>query len=97
MDTEILVYLQKVKNYLKTNEEAKEYFIGNSDVEEFYKQLALLSVENFEKNGQPELSKEQFELLRVAVIVTTISKQRVFYSDDKLFLYLDDYPGICMN
>ena len=97
MDTEILVYLQRVKNYLKTNEEANKYFIGNSDVEEFYKQLASVSVENFKKNGQPELTKEQFELLRVAVTVTTISKQRVFYSDDKLFLYLDNYPGICMN
>lgn len=97
MDTEILVYLQKVKNYLKTNEEANRYFIGDADIEEFYKQLASVSVENFEKNGQPELTKEQFELLRIAALATTISKQRVFYSEDKLFLFLDDYPGICMN
>ena len=97
MDTEILVYLQRVKNYLNTNEEASKYFIGDSNVEEFYNQLAAVSTENFEKNGQPELTKEQFELLRIAAIATTISKQRVFYSDDKLFLFLDDYPGICMN
>ena len=37
MDTEILVYLQKVKSFLKTNEEASKYFIGESDVDEFYK------------------------------------------------------------
>ena len=97
MDTEILVYLQRVKNYLNTNEEASKYFIGDSDVDEFYNQLAIVSTDNFEKNGQPELTKEQFELLRMAAIATTISKQRVFYSDDKLFLFLDDYPGICMN
>jgi hypothetical protein len=29
--------------------------------------------------------------------VLAIKKQRIFYSDDKLFLFLDDYPGICMN
>ncbi|MEY4572078.1 MAG: hypothetical protein RLZ10_1304 [Bacteroidota bacterium] len=97
MDTDILVYLQKVKSFLKTNEEASKYFIGDSDVDEFYKQLTIVSEKNFETNGQPELTKEQFELLRVAVLATAISKQRVFYSDDKLFLFLDDYPGICMN
>ncbi len=97
MDTEILVYLQKVKSFLKTNEEASRYFIGDSDVDEFYRQLTIVSEKNFETNGQPELSKEQFELLRVAALATTISKQRVFYSDDKLFMFLDDYPGICMN
>jgi hypothetical protein len=88
MDTEILVYLQKVKSFLKTNEEASKYFIGESDVDEFYRQLTTVSEKNFETNGQPELTKEQFELLRVAALATTISKQRVFYSDDKLFLFL---------
>ena len=97
MDTDILVYLQKVKSFLKTNEEASKYFIGDSDVDEFYKQLTIVSEKNFETNGQPELTKEQFELLRIAVLANTISKQRVFYSYDKLFLFLDDYPGICMN
>jgi hypothetical protein len=97
MDTEILVYLQRVKNYLNTNEEANKYFIGDSDVDEFYNQLTIVSEKNFETNGQPELTKEQFELLRIAALATAISKQRVFYSEDKLFLFLDDYPGICMN
>lgn len=97
MDTEILVYLQRVKNYLNTNEEANKYFIGDSDVDEFYNQLTIVSEKNFETNGQPELTKEQFELLRIATLATAISKQRVFYSEDKLFLFLDDYPGICMN
>ena len=97
MDTEILVYLQRVKNYLNTNEEANKYFIGDSDVDECYNQLTIVSEKNFETNGQPELTKEQFELLRIAALATAISKQRVFYSEDKLFLFLVDYPGICMN
>jgi hypothetical protein len=97
MDTEVLVYLQKIKNYLNTSADAKSYFIGEADVDEFYKELAIISNKNFETNGQPELTKEQFELLRVAVIATSIAKQRVFYSDDKLFMFLDEYPGICMN
>lgn len=97
MDTEVLVYLQKIKNYLNNSEDAKNYFIGQADVDEFYKELAIISNKNFETKGQPELTKEQFELLRVALIATSIAKQRVFYSEDKLFMFLDDYPGICMN
>ena len=50
MDTEILVYLQKVKSFLKTNEEASRYFIGDSDVDEFYRQLTIVSEKNFETN-----------------------------------------------
>jgi hypothetical protein len=86
MDTEVLVYLQKVKNYLSTNEEAKTYFIGNSDAEK-----------NFEKNGQPELTQEQFELLRKTILAVTISKQKVFYSSDGLFMFFENYPPISMN
>lgn len=97
MDTEVLVYLQKVKTYLNSSEDARKYFIGESDVNEFYNQLTIISNKNFETNGQPELTKEQFELLRVTLIATTITKQRVFYSEDKLFMFLDEYPGICMN
>ena len=97
METEVLIYIQKVKNYLSNDKEAQEYFIGDSDMEEFYKHLSVISEKNLETNGQPELSKEQFELLRMTVKVSAIRKQRIFYSDDKLFMYLDDFPGICMN
>ena len=41
MDTEVLVYIQKVKTYLQANEEANDYFIGKADVDEFYKQLTI--------------------------------------------------------
>lgn len=97
MDTDVLVYLQKIKTFLKNNQEVRDYFIGNADVDKFYEQMSIISNKNYEKSGQPELSKEQFEALRTTMIVLSIQKQRVFYSDDKLFLFLDDYPGICMN
>lgn len=97
MDTEVLVYIQKIKTFLKTNQEAKDYFVGDSDVEYFYEQISIISSKNYETNGQPELSREQLEALRVTMKVLAIKDQRIFYSEDNLFLYLDDYPGICMN
>jgi hypothetical protein len=97
METEVLIYIQKVKTYFKNNEEARDYFIGDSSIDEFYNQLTIISSKNLKTNGQPELTKEQFELLRMTIKVVEIRKQRVFYSDDKLFMFLDDFPGICMN
>ena len=97
METEVLVYLQKVKNYISTNEEAKTYFIGNSDAEEFYKHLAIISEKNFEENGQPELTQEQFELLRKTILAVSVSKQNIFYSEDGLFMIFENYPPISMN
>lgn len=97
MDTEVLVYLQKVKSYISSNEEAKTYFIGNSDAEEFYKHLAIISEKNFEENGQPELTQEQFELLRKTILAVSVSKQKVFYSEDGVFMFFEDYPPISMN
>lgn len=97
MDTEVLIYLQKIKTYFKNNEEARNYFVGDANIDEFYNQLSIISSKNLKTNGQPELTKEQFELLRMTIKVVEIRKQRVFYSDDKLFMYLDDYPGVCMN
>lgn len=97
METDVLVYLQKVKTYLNTNKEAKDYFIGNSDAEEFYKHLAIISEKNFEKSGAPELSKEQFELLRKTVLAVTISKQKLIYSEDGVFMFFENYPPISMN
>jgi hypothetical protein len=97
MEPEVSIYIQKIKTYLKTSQEAWDYFIGDSDVDRFYEELEVISEKNLETNGHPELTKEQFELLRMAIKVDSIKKQRLFYSDDKLFMYLDDFPGICMN
>ena len=33
MSPEVLIYLQQVKNYFETSNDAKEYFIGDADEE----------------------------------------------------------------
>ena len=97
MDSEVLVYIQKIKNFLNTNDSARDYFIGKSDVDEFYKQLSIISEKNYETNGQPELTKEQFELLRITLEVVSISQQKIFISDDGLFMFYENYPPISLN
>lgn len=63
-ETEVLVYLNQVKSFLEKNEQARNYFIQGITAEEFYDKVRDISQKNLEKNGQPELSVEQFEEIR---------------------------------
>jgi hypothetical protein len=66
---EVLIYLQTFKNYLQNNQDAKNYFLANLDEEEFYRHILEVSEKNFKKNGEPQLSLEQFEFLRVSLMI----------------------------
>lgn len=64
---DILIYIQTVKNFLENNKDTKEYFLTNVDEESFYVNLGQIAQINLEKNGEPQLSKEQFEILRLSL------------------------------
>lgn len=64
LETEVLIYLNQIKSFLEKNEEARNYFIQDLSIEEFYEKVKTLSQKNFESSGQPQLTQEQFELLR---------------------------------
>jgi len=49
MSPEVLIYIQSVKNYFKTNNEAKDYFLNGNDEELFFKHLSEISQKNFNK------------------------------------------------
>jgi hypothetical protein len=99
---EVFIYLQTVKNYLKTNLEARNYFLGDSDEELFYKHLCEISQKNYEKNGEVMLNKEQFELLRTTIKVITTAKKDIPEEpkkdiEENIFLDLGDFGKICLN
>ena len=73
LSPEVLIYVQSVKNYFQKNDEAREYFIANSDEEQFFKHLSEISQKNFEQLGEPMLNKEQFDLLRKTMMRDLVS------------------------
>lgn len=101
LSPEVLIYVQSVKNYLQKNNEAREYFIANSDEEQFFKHLSEISQKNFDKNGEVMLDKTQFELLRVTVqaiaIVTTPVENLPSGVEDNIFIDMRGYAKICLN
>jgi hypothetical protein len=98
LSAEILIYIQKVKSYFSNNAEATQYFIGDSDVDSFYKRLTELSKENFEKFGYPTLSKEQFESLRQIIFTVEVNKDNLPNTNqDNIFIDMRGYYKICLN
>lgn len=85
--SEVLIYLQKIKTYLESNNEALLYFVGDGDLGEFLKTITEISMENFEKKGEPELTIEQFESVRSKKSFGDVSLQTTFisYGDFGLF------------
>lgn len=61
---EVVMYYQKIQAFILNNEESSKYFLVNINAELFFDKLLEMSSDNFEKTGQPELTKEQFEQLR---------------------------------
>lgn len=101
MPPEVLIYIQTVKNYFKTNSEARDYFLNGNDEDLFFKHLSEISQKNFEKNGEVMLDKNQFELLRTTTMVITIAVKEDFPEektiDEKIFQDFGGFGKICLN
>jgi hypothetical protein len=100
LSPEVLIYVQSVKNYFQKNNEAREYFIANSDEEQFFKHLSEISQKNFDKNGEVMLDKTQFELLRVtiqAIAIVTAPVENLPSVEDNIFIDMRGYAKICLN
>lgn len=68
LSSEVMIYLQNLKHYFDNNDEVRSYFIINQQDKLFYNQIAKISQLNFNKTGQPMLTVDQFELVRVFLI-----------------------------
>jgi hypothetical protein len=80
---EVLIYSQNFKKYLDNNDDVRNYFLKNVHEEEFFRKLLEVSEENFKKDGNPELTIQQFEILRIK---KEINKQ-VNENNDNIFTY----------
>ena len=86
MEPEVLVYLNKLKNYLKTNKEAREHFIGNLDEEEFMDKVEEMAIKNFIEKGDPTLSMSQFELIRKSMQIQEIVSRDESYYEPNIYV-----------
>ena len=66
---ESLIYLQTIKNYFENNEEARKYFLSNLNEDEFFNSILKVAENNFRKTGEPQLTQEQLEFLRMSLMI----------------------------
>lgn len=102
MPPEVLIYVQNVKKYLETNQEARNYFLDGLDVDLFFKHLTEISEKNFKKNGEVMLDKEQFELLKKTLKAIEATKLPEIKTEEepnheKIFFDLGNLGKICLN
>lgn len=99
MSPEVLIYVQNVRNYFSKDMEARNYFLNEIDEELFFKYLTEISQKNFEKEGEPILSKDQFELIRKTLLLVDITKKefKEETTEDKLFISVGTFGKICLN
>lgn len=63
---EVLIYMNKVKDYILNNKNAKDFILSNCDNEDiFFYEMEKISIHNFTKYGDPELSRKQLDELRL--------------------------------
>lgn len=86
MEPEVLVYINKLKNYLKTNKEAREYFIGDLNEEEYMEKVTEYAIKNFIDKDDPTLSMEQFEYIRRIMRAEEITQRDPSYYEPIIFI-----------
>tara|TARA_R100000664_G_C2759962_1_gene150445 strand:- start:114 stop:506 length:393 start_codon:yes stop_codon:yes gene_type:complete len=71
MNIDIEIYLNNLKNFFNNNPNLQEEFFGPYpflEKEDFFEGVKNLAIENFEKQGEPTLSKVQMlEALELAI------------------------------
>jgi len=64
MSPEVLIYVQNIKKYFKSHADTQKYFAIKDNEKNFFDHIGEISQKNFEENGEPQLSLEQFEELK---------------------------------
>lgn len=86
MEPEVLVYLNKLKQYLSTNNEAREYFIGDLDEEVYMEKVTEYAIKNYIEKGDPTLTMEQFEYIKKIVSAEEIVNRDPTYYEPMIFI-----------
>jgi hypothetical protein len=93
INPEVLIYINKVKEYLEKNEEANRYLLGTNDYDLFFDEVLKFAEINFEKKGDATLTKEQFEEIRKSSQKITTTKD---YSNG-VFMEIPNFGLISLN
>ena len=79
---DVLIYMKKTINFFRKNEEIFRKFLGERTENEFFNEIRKIAKYNYEKTGDPTLTRKQLEEISNTNIV-------LVNGDNKFFTYLD--------
>ena len=107
MEVDIQIYLQKLKDFFKTDKEAFRDMFGHGkiDMDEFYKMVAQQATINIKKNGDPMLSSTELLEIVTDLAIKDISREinvgefvKQQQEIEKLFVNIKEgFPPFCLN
>lgn len=98
MNSEVLIYLQRVKDYMSKNHDAREKLMIDKNEEKFYEILTSFSNKNWETVGSPELTENQF--FTVSMLANSNNSEIIYdmdlgdEGDSYIFLIDNEYETI---
>lgn len=88
MNTEVQIYINKLRKYLTGSEKAREMFLSRQlDLDTFLNEVEKVSLKNVEEGRDPQLTKDQYEEVRKSLSV----KEEIYVQ------ILDGFPPIFLN
>jgi hypothetical protein len=97
MSPEVLIYIQKVKNYFENDQDAHNYFLMGIDEQKFFEELSKLASINITKKGDPSLTHDQFELVKTLCESTKLLENKNRTDLSTIYLDLGNFGKIYMN
>jgi hypothetical protein len=67
INTDVLIYIEKLREYINNSDQVKKYFIGENDEEQFYNMVLNVAIVNQYKRNEPNLNEVQFEFIKMTL------------------------------
>lgn len=90
--SEVLLYIQKIKDFFNKSEETKNYFLSNVDEELFFKNVTIVSENNLTSYNEVMLTIQQFESIRILLLNDFDDS-----NDNSTFIFLDEREILTIN
>lgn len=97
MDIEVLMYISKLRTYIKNNQKDSEYFFinetnYNNHIDLFLEIITRFSIRNFNLSGNPQLTAQQFEMARseISVLFTNEKNEKKININHTPIIFIDN-------